>query len=105
MGAHYGEHGRMHFGTIRLSLCEERVRPSRGDDITSFWPDVTCRQCVGVAFQRMWDYAFPDLLQAAKRLKMRVPQRGPLKSIWKDFPARDSAKNDADTDHVPRARV
>jgi hypothetical protein len=103
MGAR-SQHGQMHFGTIRLALCEERVRPSQGDDITSFWSDVTCRQCVTVACQRLWDYAFPDLLQVAKRLKIPVPERRPSEPTWAEFVAADSAKNDADTNHVPRVR-
>ena len=105
MGARSVQQGQIHFGTIRLALCEERVRPSQGDDITSFWPDVTCRECVAVALQRLWDYAFPDLLQAAKRLKMPVPQRRPSKPTWgKSLGAADSAKDDADINQVPRVR-
>ena len=92
----------MHLGTIRLALCEERIRPSLGDDITNLWPDVTCRWCVAVAFQRLWDYAFPDLLQAAKRLNMSVPQRRPSKQTWEEFAAADAAKDDALTDHARR---
>ena len=105
MGARSIQQGQIHFGTIRLALCEERVRPSQGDDITSFWPDVTCRVCVAVAFQRLWDYAFPDLLQAATRLKMPEPQRRTFKPTWeKSLAAADSAKDDADIDQVPRVR-
>jgi hypothetical protein len=76
----------VHFAIVRTPLCDARVRPSKGEDISDEWHAVTCRACVSVAFQRLWDALYPDLRTAAIRLEVPVPKRPPVKLPFSPLP-------------------
>jgi hypothetical protein len=69
----------VHFAMVRIPLCDARVRPSKGEDISDEWLAVTCRACISVAFQRLWDALYPDLRTAATLLEVPVPKRPPVR--------------------------